>query len=437
MTQTIAYLINQYPKVSHSFIRREIAGVESWGVRVVRYAIRSCESELVDACDRSELARTRIILGVGFQGLLWALFRVILTRPFLFLKTLALSLRLGRKSEKRWWLHVVYLAEGCVLLQWCLEAGVSHIHAHFGTNATTVAMLCRALGGPAYSFTVHGPEEFDAVNALSLVEKVKQSEFVVAVSHFGKSQLCRWCPQDQWSKMHVVHCGLDPSFLEQPSGPIPEEPHLVCVGRLCEQKGPLLLIEAVRQLSTEGVPFSLVLVGDGPMRSQIEAAIAKSHLQNQIKITGWASAAEVQHQINMARALVLPSFAEGLPVVLMEAMALGRPVISTYVAGIPELVEPSVSGWLVPAGSVSDLVTVLRHVLKTPSKDLAQMGQAGAERVCKYHDQRIESHKLVKLFGQYSRISEFLAKDVSVAVSGNSSYSSLTPSVDSSSNGHD
>ncbi len=395
---TIAYLVNQYPKVSHSFIRREIAGLEACGLQVARFALRSCGSELVDEADKLELEKTRIVLGVGIAGLLVNLLNTALTRPVAWLKALWLMLQTSSRSDRNILYHFAYLAEACVLLGWCSKLGIKHIHAHFGTNSTTVAMLCHVLGGPTYSFTVHGPEEFDAPKALSLGEKIERAAFVVAVSYFGKSQLLRWCDRSDWSKIHVVHCGVDKIFLSQPHTPVPDTPRLACIGRLSEQKGHLLLLEAAAQLAAEGLKFKLVLVGDGPLRPEIETLISQLGLQDQVEITGWASNSEVQRQILAARAMVLPSFAEGLPVVVMEALALGRPVISTYVAGIPELVEPGVCGWLVPAGSVEALTEVMRVTLQHPVEKLEQMGRAGAERVAKQHDAVKEASKLAALF---------------------------------------
>jgi glycosyltransferase involved in cell wall biosynthesis len=294
--------------------------------------------------------------------------------------------------------HLAYLAEACVLLRWLRQVDATHVHAHFGTNSTTVAMLCHALGGPAYSFTIHGPDEFDQVNALALVEKVERAAFVVTVSSFGKSQLYRWCVQQQWSKIHVVHCGVDDKFLTQPPVAVPVETRLVCVGRLCEAKGHLLLIDAVGQLAAEGLQLKLVLIGDGPLRAEIEAAIARLSLQNHVELIGWASNCEVHQHILAAQAMVLPSFAEGLPVVLMEALALGRPVITTYVAGIPELVEPDVCGWLVPPGSVEALKKAMRAALELPTEKLEQMGRAGALLVAQRHNATVEASKLAALF---------------------------------------
>lgn len=398
----IAYLVNQYPKVSHSFIRREIAAVEESGVAVERFSVRKCESELVDPDDKNEFLKTRVILDVGIRGLFLQLFVAALKVPIPWLKSLWLALRIGRTSQRGIFYHLIYFAEACVLLGWLQKSAIEHLHVHFGTNSATVAMLCNALGGPPYSFTVHGPEEFDRVKDLAIAQKINRAAFVVAICSFGKSQLYRWCDYKQWSKIHVIHCGVDKNFLNQAVEQISSEPNLTCVGRLCEQKGQLLLLQAIGELAQEGIKCKLSLVGDGELRPEVETLIEKYGLKEQVTITGWASGEEVKKHIINARTLVLPSFAEGLPVVIMEALALGRPVISTYVAGIPELVNHGVNGWLVPAGSVEELKNVIQSALTVPEEQLVQMGKAGAESVFLRHNVVREADKLVELFYLHS-----------------------------------
>jgi glycosyltransferase involved in cell wall biosynthesis len=170
------------------------------------------------------------------------------------------------------------------------------------------------------------------------------------------------------------------------------------VGRLCEQKGQALLVEAVRLLASRGVEFELVLAGDGEMRAELERLIAAFSLQERVRITGWISSARVREEMLAARVLVLPSFAEGLPVVLMEAMALGRPVVTTYVAGIPELVLAGECGWLIPAGDVQALAAAIEDVLARAPDALQAMGDAGRRRVLARHDADVEAAKLAALF---------------------------------------
>jgi glycosyltransferase involved in cell wall biosynthesis len=294
--------------------------------------------------------------------------------------------------------HLIYLAEACYIEHLLRAARVQHLHAHFGTNSAEVALLIHALGGPRWSFTIHGPKEYDNVQLVGLAEKIRRCAFVVAISSYGRSQLYRLVEHEHWPKVYVVHCGLEPAYFTTAVHPVPSARRLVCVGRLCEQKGQLLLVEAARRLATQGIAFELVLAGDGELRSEIETSIRRYKLQDRVRITGWISGAEVREQIQAARALVLPSFAEGLPIVIMEAMALKRPVISTFVAGIPELVQPGQHGWLVPAGDVEALADVVRDCLEMPGEMLVRMGEAAHKRVVERHNMDTEAGKLSKLF---------------------------------------
>jgi colanic acid/amylovoran biosynthesis glycosyltransferase len=259
-------------------------------------------------------------------------------------------------------------------------------------------MLAHALGGPRWSFTVHGPEEFDKPEFIGLAEKIRQCAFVVAISSYGRSQLYRLVPHSLWPKVQVIRCGLEPKYFDTPTVSLPSAPRLVCVGRLCEQKGQLLLLEAARRLATKGTVFELVLAGDGEMRAEIEQFIASHKLASFIRLTGWISNQRVRDEIGAARALVLPSFAEGLPVVIMEAMALKRPVISTFIAGIPELVKSGEHGWLMPAGDVDELVKVIQTCLDAQVQDLTIMGRAAHARVFTRHHIDVEASRLAELF---------------------------------------
>jgi glycosyltransferase involved in cell wall biosynthesis len=384
----LAYLVNQYPKVSHTFIRREIAAIESLGLEVDRFTLRGTKEALGDEADEAERRRTRALLDAGAVGLTRAGLWMGIRRPRRLLKAAKLAFAVGRNSDRGLIRHAVYLAEACALASWVERSGCDHVHAHFGTNSATVAMLCHELGGPPFSFTAHGPEEFDKPDLIALREKIERCAFALAVSSYGLSQLYRRARFSDWRKLHVVRCGVDASFFDTPRAPVPEAPRLVSVGRLSSQKGQLILVEAAAELARRGVWFELVMVGDGELRSDIEKAIAHHGLGDRIRITGWADGERVKNEILGARVLVLPSFAEGLPVVLMEAFALGRPVISTFVAGIPELVVPGRSGWLVPAGSVTALASAILEALTARTHDLDRMAAEGERRVRDLHDVR-------------------------------------------------
>ena len=396
----IAYFVNQYPKVSHSFIRREILALEAAGNAVQRFALRGWDGELADEEDLREREKTRYILQYGLVGLLLPVLQQAVLHPLRLLAGVQLAWRMSKRADRSLPYHLVYLAEACRLLHWLQATASRHVHAHFGSNSAEVVMLAHAMGGPTYSFTVHGPEEFDKPQAIGLTEKIRRAAFVVAISSFGRSQLYRWVDHFQWPKIHVVHCGLEEGFYQVPAVALPDKPRLVCVGRLCEQKGQLLLLEAARRLALDGEEFELVLAGDGEMRAEIEHRITEYGLDNRARITGWISSAQVRDEILRARGMVLPSFAEGLPVVIMEALALRRPVISTFVAGIPELVLPGENGWLVPAGDVEALAAAMRELLRAPVGQLSAMGELGRARALERHDIATEAATLAALFSR-------------------------------------
>lgn len=392
----IAYFINDYPRVSHSFIRREIQAIERCGIEVQRIALRGWTGTLPDPQDRAERERTRYVLREGITGLIVPALLMLLRSPGRFFTAARLAMRMADESARGLPYHLVYLAEACRLVPWLQSSGARRVHAHFGTNSTEVVMLARALGGPPYSFTVHGPAEF--LRPMKLDVKIERSSFVVAISQFGRSQLYLRSRHEDWPRIKVIHCGLDRAFYEVPAVPIPAAPRLVCVGRLCAAKGQLLLVEAMAQLAAKGLECELVLAGDGPMRAELEALVARHDLQRCVQITGWIGSADVRRHMLASRALVLPSLAEGLPVVIMEAMALRRPVLATYVAGIPELVRPAKDGWLFPAGSVKELARAMQECLTMPLESLERLGASAYERVIIRHAVDREAARLAELF---------------------------------------
>ena len=374
----IAYLFNTYPQPSQTALRREVLALEKMGIPIHRITLRRYDGNLVDEQDLDERNRTRVVLAVGAPGLLAATIRTAVSRPRAFARALGMAVKAGWVSERGLFRNLIYLTEACVVRRWLAESGIEHVHSHYGTNSVMVAMLCRMIGGPPYSFTMHGPEEFDTPRSLCLREKIHEAKFVVAITEFTRSQLYRWTDYADWSKIHVVRVGVSPMFLEHGVAPIPTVPRLVNIGRIVEQKGQSILVQAAAVLRDRGLEFELVIVGDGTMRGEIERLIDHFDLRSQVRITGYLSNQGVLQELVNARALVLPSFAEGLPGVFFEAMALGRPVISTFIAGHSELVEPGVNGWLVPAGAVEPLVDAMAEALSADPGELERMGRAGA-----------------------------------------------------------
>jgi len=396
--RTVAYLINQYPKVSHSFIRREIVALEKQGLSVFRLALRGWDAELVDPADIAEQAKTTFVLGRGLLPLAMAVVRQAVRAPRRLLVALRLSMRMMRPSDRPALWHLIYLAEACWIASELARRKISHLHAHFGTNSAEVAMLAGTLSGIGYSFTLHGTGEYDKATLLHLAEKVKRAAFVIVVCSYVRGQIFRITPPQDWHKVKVVRCGIDAAFADADISAPSESNRLVCVGRLCEEKGQILLLGAIESLVKEGRRLDLVLVGDGEHRQLIERLIADLDLAGSVTITGWATADQVKQHIVDARALILPSFAEGLPIVIIEAMLLGRPVLSTYVAGIPELVVNGETGWLFPAGSEEEIARAVRACLDAPADTLRAMGMAGRVRALRDHDIGQQGATLSALF---------------------------------------
>jgi glycosyltransferase involved in cell wall biosynthesis len=324
----------------------------------------------------------------------------LVARPLRSLSALAAAWRLSGPGGKQKVRHLAYLLEAAWLTRRLDNLGVEHLHAHFGTNPAAVALLVRALGGPQFSFTVHGPDEFDAPLALALPAKIEAATFVAAISSYGRSQLMRWSKPDHWHKIKVVRCGVDASFLNAEPQPVRSgSREFVCVARLSAQKGLPLLIAACDKLRSSGHSFTLTIVGDGDMRAELKSEIRGHELEDCITLAGIRSSAEIRQHLLSARAFVLPSFAEGLPVVLMEALALGRPVITTAIAGIPELVDDG-CGWLIPAGSEDALVEAMKQALAASPDQLDRKGEVGREKVHRMHHGQRNAEELLRFVGE-------------------------------------
>ena len=398
----IAYLVNQYPGISHTFVRREILALERLGVEVARFAIRSSKQGLISEEDKSEEIRTTQIVGAPVFSLLKSMAASFVASPLGAMKAFIGAVRFGWRSEAGLLRHGLYFLEALVLADWLRQAGVRHVHAHFGTNSSTVALLASRITGGGFSFTAHGPEEFDKPGLIGLKEKIEEAAFTVAISSFGMSQLRRLVSPEHWSKLKIVHCGIEAAFHEGEEALLPEVKRFLCVGRLCEQKGQLTLVEAAARLKREGRDFELVLVGDGEMRSEIEAAVRENDLDKNVILAGWKTPSEVRAEIEASRVFVLPSYAEGLPVSIMEAFMLNRPVISTYIAGIPELVEPGVNGWLAPAGDVETLSRVMMEALDADDETIIAMGRSGKAKTSERHNIDVEAVKLKAAFAAHA-----------------------------------
>lgn len=393
----IVYLVNQYPSISHTFIRREIQALEQQGLEIIRTALRS-GAGLIDSLDLSEERRTDRLLDDRLALVLASLWAAV-TRPVGLARAATDMLRLSRRSDRSVLRHLIYLVEACRLARTIERKRAHHIHAHFGTNSAEVAMLAASIAGISFSFTAHGCEEYDKPEALGLRLKIARARFAVGVSFYGRAQLLRWCAPADRGKIQLVRCGLDFAALPE-IGTIaaPRPIRFVSVARFCHEKALDTLLMAASLLAKTGKDFELVIVGDGELRPELETIIGREGLASRVRLTGWLDGEGVRREMLGARALVMSSYAENLPVVIMEAMALCRPVIATMVGGIAELVIEGETGWLAPASSIEDLAKAMEACLDASDEDLIRLGRQGRDRVERLHDVAVEARKLARLF---------------------------------------
>lgn len=393
----LAYLIGQYPNAGSTFIAVEVQQLRRLGFDVSTFSVRRpAHDQLVSDSLRDEYARTQFLFDGPKLRLVGALLWALTTRPGRLPGVITRIWKTAPPGVRARVKGIAYLLEACLLAQEVTRRGIRHIHNHLGEASATVALAAAWLAGVSYSLTEHGSGIFFHPHGWGLGRKIDGASFTACISDFCRSQCMLFAPREAWSRIHLVHACVMPEFLTGEATPPPAEPRLLFVGRLSAAKGLPLLIEAVRRVAARGTKIELTLIGDGPLRAEAERELAS--LGDGLRVLGWCGSDVVREEVLRARALVLPSLTEGLPVVIMEALALHRPVIAPQIAGIPELVADGVDGWLVPPGSVEALEGSIRALLATPAAELARLGAAGAARVRASHDASHEIEKLAALF---------------------------------------
>lgn len=382
----LAYLTGEYPRATDTFIQREVAALRDLGFEVETCSIRRTGPEhIVGPEQEAEQARTfHVLKAVTTAAGLKAHFRFLKT-PGRYFRTLALAWRTAPKGIKGRLYNLIYFAEAVALAAHMQDRGVVHLHNHIAKASCTVAMLASEISGIRYSFTLHGPDIFFAPEHWRLDEKIKRADFVACISEFCRSQAMLFSRREDWSKLHIVHCGIDPARYVAERAKV--ENSLLFVGRLAGVKGVPVLLDAAALLRKDIPNLRLSLIGDGPERAEIEAEARAMGLADAVQFLGYKSQSEVAEALASHTALVLPSFAEGVPVVLMEAMAAAIPVVATQVGGVSELVQDGVSGRIVPPGDAKALAQGIRDVLA----DGRDMGAEGREKVTRDFDIRKEA----------------------------------------------
>ncbi len=399
----IAYLTSQYPAISHTFIQREVLALRESGVRVETFAIRRPPAKHPRSqVDNTELANTFYLLPLRPLRLLRAHLAASVVRPRRYVRALfrALTVRPAGLRALIW--HFFYFLEAVYFWHEMKSRGIRHVHVHFAMACSTVAMIASHLDDFTFSMTVHGPAVFREHANYLVREKVQHAVMVLCISDFCRSQVMSLARAQDWPKLKVVHCGVDPRCYvprkrSSPggSGTI----HLLNVARLSPVKAHAILLAAIAELRTNGCNVVCTMIGDGPERPHLESLCRNLHIRKHVRFTGLVEQDAIQPFYDEADIFVLPSLAEGLPVVLMEAMAKQLPVIATHIMGIPELVKDGVSGLLVPPGRVAPLVDAIVRLAGDPELR-GRMGLRGRQKVCREFDVRLAGERLSQIFAQ-------------------------------------
>jgi colanic acid/amylovoran biosynthesis glycosyltransferase len=376
----IAYLTGEYLRPTHTFIQREVETLRSYGLEVHTFSVRPTHpAELVSPEQRAEQAQTFNILPIRPFAILKAHTSLLLSTPTQYWQALKLTWRSQSPGIKALVYQLFYFIEAGVLAQELQSRQIDHLHNHFADSSCTVSMLAATLAGIPFSFTLHGPYIFFEPYRWKLDLKIQQALFVICISHYCRSQAMLFSDPAEWNKLHIVHCGINLNRY-QPITHQTGQKRLLYIGRLSAAKGVPILLQAIAAVAEQHPDLQLRIVGDGPDRRILEIQASQLGISDHLSFVGYQSQDAVCCYLQACDIFVLPSFAEGLPVVLMEAMATGIPVIATSIAAISELVEDGINGYLVPPGAVESLAQRLDQLLS--DAQLRQtLGQAGRLKV--------------------------------------------------------
>ncbi len=383
----VAYLNSQYPSLTHSFIEREVQAVRAQGIDVHTFSIRPPSNTGALGKANTEAARETCVLMPGVLPLLAAQLPVFARFPLGYVRGLVLGQRTSAPGLVARIKSLGYTFQAARLVLECLRRGIEHIHVHMANNGAAVAMLATAICGRlTYSLSIHGSAEFFDVHRINLRAKVRGARFVRCVSHFCRAQVMAWSDRHCWEKLHMIRCGVEVARLTPVTPRVGPGPlRILSVGRLDAIKGVPLLIDACSELGRRGVDWRLELVGAGPLESALRRQVTALGLGARVSFSGPMGREDVLNAYDRSDVLVVSSFMESLPVVLMEAMGKGMVVLATAVGGIAELVRHNETGILIPPANHDAMVDALQEV-STRFHDLGSMRQAARLAVHQAHD---------------------------------------------------
>lgn len=396
----IAYLLSRYPAISHTFFLKEVLGLKQLGFSIGTCSINPPDRspDRLTAAEAEEAGQTYYIKGGHWRNIS-TLLSVLLRHPGVCLRGLRVTLSLATSDVYRCLYLCLYLLEALLLGAWMKRRKLDHLHIHFGSAVATVGFLASHAWGFSYSLTIHGPDEFYDVEHYRLAEKFRDARFIFCISNFCRSQVMKYCPPNQWENLHVLRLGVDPEHFRSQSRTPDLIVQIICVGRLTPAKGHNVLLQSLVTLLQRGHKIHLTLIGDGSERTQLEDFVHRHQLAAFVTFLGALNHDETHARLAQCDIFALPSFAEGIPVALMEAMAMEIPCVSTVIAGIPELIHNEVDGLLVSASSSEELAAALERLVVSP--DLRrQLGSAARTKVISCYNLNENISRLANAFEQ-------------------------------------
>ena len=367
-------------------VLREVRKLRTLDFEICTASINCPARSYVDLSteERREILQTFYVKGSSLTRALRTHIQIFLKSPSSYLRGLAFAFKIGLRRGLLY--PLLYFTEALLVGSWMKSQDLAHLHVHLANAAASVALIVRQVFDTDVSMTVHGPDEFYDVDGQLLRQKIADSAFLICISQFTRSQLMSISAPHDWCKLELVRCGVDCAQFQ----PLPRRSRsscfeLLCVARLVPIKGHLVLLAALSNLARKGKNFQLRLVGDGPLREQLRRKAEHLGLGPLILFEGNVPQSRVRTLCETADAFVLPSFAEGVPIALMEAMAMELPCIATFVGGIPELIRHEVDGILVMPSDKQGLALSIERLISDPEL-CRRLGASGRSRIIEHYN---------------------------------------------------
>jgi glycosyltransferase involved in cell wall biosynthesis len=409
----IGHLDKMFPLLTATFVYREIQALQAKGINIQTFSI--WKPKLCDLSNEAKnfLDNTFYIFPINWIRFFLTHITYFTNRPRIYISVLWEYVFKNQKKIKSAIRTFFHFCEAVYLAKEIESKNIKHLHSHFANNSTTIAMIISKLIGISFSFTAHANDIF--ADQILLKKKIYSAKFIITISNFNKKFLNRIIPQHNTSsKIHIVRCGIDTlKFSASKVCAVKHKPIILSIGRLVEKKGYPYLIKACKILVDKNIDFQCIIIGDGPQKNYLKKLIGVNHLSKFVTLVGVIFQEKIINFLNKTDIFVLPCIQsadndmDGIPVVLMEAMAMKIPVISTHISGIPELIKNMETGLLVPPKNEKALAEGIKF-LKENIDLRKKLGDAGRKWVIENYEITKNTDKLYEIYKKNFRINNIV-----------------------------